>query len=535
MGVADNIQDGMISHQIDLMRYSESVREKVVGHLHELEEELQKQIQKQNLPGAKPQTAFQQQKQKQLLDWSKGVINTAYKKNNQTLKSELLELADVEKDGHVRLLNDALGAKFFRVGMTRHDLQELVSGSMIQGAPAKEWWAKQSADLQGRFAQQIRLGVTQGETNEQLVKRIRGKSTGQKRVLNMGEKGKKVVDVHAGGVMDISKREATTLVRTAVQTVSNNVLVKIYEENGDLLRGVQAIATLDGRTSPVCRARDKKAWAVPADGSPLKAATPDAPPAPAKPAKPQKPAKSAQTPPKPQKSLGAPGKGAAVKAKPSPVLPVPAAPPFEPPFEPKTPPQQILSALMKDKAWAGTNIDKSIKQLPPPTLAELGNSMALMSHHFGGQDLGLTSLSVGKLSNPLHYSQVDEAKTATHLKFGTALQQPVKMNKMLAKEKEKGWFAGNGVGHLFTHELGHVVQRGAPKLVEAATAYVKKHPPSAKELSKYGKTNQKEAFAEALAKVLKTPKEQLNSWESGFLTALNSSLSAAGRPIVEVK
>jgi len=93
----------------------------------------------------------------------------------------------------------------------------------------------------------------------QIVGRVRGTTAGK--FLNVTQGGvRKRVREYKGGILDVSKREAETLVRTSVQTVSNAVLASVYEENRDLLRGLKAMATLDTRTTPICIARDGAVW-----------------------------------------------------------------------------------------------------------------------------------------------------------------------------------------------------------------------------------------------------------------------------------
>ncbi len=261
--LSDQFASEMVSHAVDLHRYAEGVRENVVGNLEQLSNDIERKLR-----GAKPLTVFAETQNKKLLAWSKDTIATAYDENAAITHSKLVNLAEVEALGQVKLTNKVFGSQVMRNGLTSGDLEEMVGKSMIQGAPQEAWWAKQSVDLQNRFAQQIRLGVAAGENNDQLVTRIIGAETGPKRVVTLTDGSKLIVPTRAGGVMDVSKREATTLVRTSVQTISNNVLMEQYKANSDVLEGVQWLATLDLRTTPLCRERDKKAWALPGNDAP---------------------------------------------------------------------------------------------------------------------------------------------------------------------------------------------------------------------------------------------------------------------------
>lgn len=62
-------------------------------------------------------------------------------------------------------------------------------------------------------------------------------------------------------------RAAEGLALTSVQQVMADARMAAYQQNADLIKGVQQLSTLDGRTSPVCHGYDHSARAL--DGSPL--------------------------------------------------------------------------------------------------------------------------------------------------------------------------------------------------------------------------------------------------------------------------
>lgn len=86
----------------------------------------------------------------------------------------------------------------------------------------------------------IRLGVAQGQTVAQTVTAIRGT-----RARN-----------YADGVLAITRRNAETIVRTAVAHVGAEARHATYGANTDILEGYQWSSTLDQRTSNQCQALD---------------------------------------------------------------------------------------------------------------------------------------------------------------------------------------------------------------------------------------------------------------------------------------
>lgn len=103
----------------------------------------------------------------------------------------------------------------------------------------------------------IQVGMVEGETTEQLVRRIRGRAV-KASYWTKDENGKRVrvPGVYEGGVMDTTTHGARTLVTTATAHVSNVARETLYQENDDLIKGYQYCATLDADTCLICGAYD---------------------------------------------------------------------------------------------------------------------------------------------------------------------------------------------------------------------------------------------------------------------------------------
>lgn len=258
MGLNDKILDEMIAHQVDLQKLDASVRQQVLLHLYQLVADLSIKI--ETLGDSSPGKVA---KMEGVIKSASETIDTAYSGAHKTLTNQLMEVADIAQFKTVKILNDGIGAALAQPTFTQKDLEKAAGNLMIQGAPSKDWWAKQSGDLQMSFAQQIRMGFLAGESNQQLIQRIRGKATGGfKEVIDEKTGKKKKIHEFAGGIMDVSTRNAAALVRTSVQTLSNQVVDEVYKDNSDVIEGVEAVATLDGRTTPICIARDGAVWNV---------------------------------------------------------------------------------------------------------------------------------------------------------------------------------------------------------------------------------------------------------------------------------
>lgn len=122
-----------------------------------------------------------------------------------------------------------------------HYFASLQSDVMIFGAPSADWWRGQSQDLQFKFAQQVRQGLSNAETNQQIISRIVGKN---------GEPG----------IMETARRNAAALVQTSVQTVANDARRETFKANSDVILGLQQVSTLDSHTSLICISYSGAQW-----------------------------------------------------------------------------------------------------------------------------------------------------------------------------------------------------------------------------------------------------------------------------------
>ncbi len=103
----------------------------------------------------------------------------------------------------------------------------------------------------------IRLGMAEGETVDQLTRRLRG--TVIKRASWRKVDGKRTYipgQYEGGAIENITTRQAQALARTAVMHVGNQAREALYQENADIIKGYQRVETLDGDTCLVCGADD---------------------------------------------------------------------------------------------------------------------------------------------------------------------------------------------------------------------------------------------------------------------------------------
>ena len=107
-----------------------------------------------------------------------------------------------------------------------------------------------AADQAERFAQVVRNGLLTGEPTPAIAKRLIGN-------LQLGDTSSVRQLAQKGGeLIQATDNQVMTLVRTSVNQVANASSQQVYEANQDITQKYRYVATLDSRTSSICRALD---------------------------------------------------------------------------------------------------------------------------------------------------------------------------------------------------------------------------------------------------------------------------------------
>lgn len=228
------IQDILIGNQVDLVKLEGTMRAQVLDVLKELEADLIKRLAKAD-PTLPALTKFQQQRLTRLLQQTQSVIGSSFATARRLTNAELIKLAEIESALAGGSIQTAIGTELGIPSLNRQTLQAIVNDGLIQGAPSREWWAKQAANTQAAFSQQMRLGVLAGENVGQLANRVRG-------------------------LMNIPKHQAEALARTSTISVSNLARLRTYQENAHLIKAIKWLSTLDSRTTDICKGLDGLMW-----------------------------------------------------------------------------------------------------------------------------------------------------------------------------------------------------------------------------------------------------------------------------------
>jgi len=140
-----------------------------------------------------------------------------------------------------------IDVNYSMVYFTADRIQAIAQNSPVVGGPSAEWWSRQAGDTLFRFNETVAQGLITGDTLSQLIVRVKGGTRD---------------GVQLTGIMDTSRRQAETLVRTKVNSVANESHLSVYQRNQDIISALLHSSTLDNRTSIQCITRDGLTWTV---------------------------------------------------------------------------------------------------------------------------------------------------------------------------------------------------------------------------------------------------------------------------------
>lgn len=234
----DYIAHEIISRAVSIRRFSASEQSKVIEMLKRLEEELLIHLLRKDLTNiGRRNTAL-------ILRQAQEIIAEHYSNISDFVDESLPEFARSE----AKFIGDTLGKVMIDLEPslpTETYFRELMKDTLIQGAPSANWWDRQAGDTAFRFANEVRQGMIQGETVDQITKRV------QKNVEPLIE------------------NNARAQVNTSIQQVAADARRETFKQNDDIIDGIIQISTLDSHTSLTCIAYSGATWENTADHNPI--------------------------------------------------------------------------------------------------------------------------------------------------------------------------------------------------------------------------------------------------------------------------
>lgn len=242
--INDTLANVNIRHEVNLLRLVESERRGMLKILRKLEKELVAKIQQHGTI-----------RQERLLKDTRELITKTYRSLANRHHTAVQQVMAFQAEVAAATVQTVVGFNLLSTGVSQARIEALASEQVVLGAPAREWWSRQSQTLKTKFKDQVTLGVLQGESVQKITRRIRGS-----RASN-----------YTDGIAKGMRESAEALVRTSLNSAANTGRLEMYKSNDDVIKGFQPIVTFDLRTSEICIARSGCAWDL--DGNPLPQST----------------------------------------------------------------------------------------------------------------------------------------------------------------------------------------------------------------------------------------------------------------------
>lgn len=229
--------DAALRHQVALRRYSDTTLRRIRRLLEDQDRDLVERI-RQRL--ARVLSSGETARLEELLREVRAMRDAVHTTLTGELRGELKDLALLEADWEQAILNSAVPIELNIANVPVGRLNAVVTSRPFQGKFLREWFRGLNASDKANLQQALRLGIANGETLNDIVRRI------------VGTRANRYTD----GILSLHRRNAEAIARTAITHVSNAARAEVWDANADIIWGLRWTSTLDGRTSAVCRARD---------------------------------------------------------------------------------------------------------------------------------------------------------------------------------------------------------------------------------------------------------------------------------------
>lgn len=228
--------DYAIQSQIATGRYSNQVAYDILALLNDADAEILAKLEK--LGDSK---RFTPARLRALLKEIRQMVSESYAGAHEQIKGDMAAFADHVATDTVELLATQAPVAYNVVRATAEQLESIVSTVPVIVGPKKkllleEIFSSLAAGKEEDIRGAIRLGMVQGESIPDLVKRLRGTRAAQ----------------YKDGVLNVSRRHAETMCRTITNSVGNQAAHAVYVNNSAVVKGHTVIVALDGRVCGIC-------------------------------------------------------------------------------------------------------------------------------------------------------------------------------------------------------------------------------------------------------------------------------------------
>jgi SPP1 gp7 family putative phage head morphogenesis protein len=226
-------------HQVQLERLKAGYVGAFEDFLREMERDLLRQIR-----SIDDMASLRGRRLRSVLKVVRGTIKEGFGNYEKVWRKQLAELGEYEAGFEARALGEVVDYDFTLPSPNQIMDAAFARPLSVKGADEGKLLEPFFRDWTGRTYQRvegaIRLGAAEGQTTQQVVRRL------------MGTKARKYAD----GLLDMTRRDVELMARTSLQHMAATAKEQTWQSNEDVIKGVEWVSVLDSRTSVQCRSLD---------------------------------------------------------------------------------------------------------------------------------------------------------------------------------------------------------------------------------------------------------------------------------------
>lgn len=228
----EQILEEQVRHSIGLQRLAGGTVKDILALLAKVDTDIVAKMREYEIEG---RSEAARRRLQRMLEAVREIIQEGHSELYPRLRDDMFELAKYEAEYQQNLLSSTVPVAIDVIKPSVEQLTAIVTQRPMQGLLLKDWAAGLESDKLKRVEQAINIGFAEGETIDDMVRRVRGTRAKQFR----------------DGVLDISRRNAEAVVRTAVAHTAQSARDDLFAANADLIKAVAWNSTIDNRTCVV--------------------------------------------------------------------------------------------------------------------------------------------------------------------------------------------------------------------------------------------------------------------------------------------
>lgn len=238
-------RDAVLRHQIGVRRYQSGLVKEVSKVLATADKALAADLRLKlsALEATGQPIDYQGRRWKALLESIRQQRGALLDQVKEEVTGQLNLFGTMEAKREGSLLATSLPIEYNFAVVAQHLVAAVVVAKPFNGYLLSGWFDNLKNAEQRRLIATLQTGMINGETTDDIVRKVIGTRKNN----------------YTDGVVAMTRRDATAVIRTATNHVSNAARDLVWQENSDVITAKVWASTLDGRTSAGCRARDGRA------------------------------------------------------------------------------------------------------------------------------------------------------------------------------------------------------------------------------------------------------------------------------------